>query len=172
MNLVRRLNALGKEVNARYESLNCGGCAVYAALVAEELVKLGVNVRGITASYCMMPGTDIDKVRPKIAKGNPQEWGDNGVYFGHVGLEFEHNGKLRHYDSNGVKAKGRRLMELPIYNGRLTPKELKTIAGTDEGWNRSFNRRHIPTIRRMVKAHMAKVDLTPSKGRRQASAAA
>jgi len=172
MNLVRRLNALGKEINARYENINCGGCAVYAALVAEELVKLGVNVRGITASYRMRADLDIDKVRPKITKGNPREWSDNGVFFGHVGLEFEHNGKLRHYDSNGVKAKGTRLMELPIYNGRLTPKELKTIAGTDEGWNTTFNRRHIPTIRRMVKEHMAKVDMSPSKGRRQAPAAA
>jgi hypothetical protein len=172
MNLVRHLNALGKEVNAAYRYINCGGCCVYASLVATELKKLGVEVHGIVGSWYAEPSKNIDNIRPLVKKGFPSEWGENGVYFGHVGLEFKIRGKVKHYDSNGVSAPKGKIMGLLLYDGRMLPKELKVLASTSEGWNTQFDRRHIPDIRQLVKKHMAKVDMTPGTGRRQPPAAA
>jgi hypothetical protein len=158
MSLVSQLNKLGKAVNKEYPNVNYGGCCVYAALVAEALLLHKVNVRGIVASreaHYFNIYNSIDDIRPHIKHHTLDRWQDNGVDFSHIGLEFEVNGKRRHYDSNGVKMARRHFDSMPIYTGRLQVYELVKLAGKAQGWNSCFNRRHIPKIRAMVQEYLA-----------------
>ncbi len=159
MNLIRRLNMLGKEINTSYPRINSGGCCVYASLVAEELIKLGVKVQGIVGYWNAKSEPSLDYIRPLIKTGTLSDWHDNGVNFSHVGLEFIHNGYTRHYDSNGVSFQRKKLMGFPLYDGRLLPKELRKLAASREGWNPYFNRRDIPDIRKLIAEHMSKVKI-------------
>jgi hypothetical protein len=158
MSLISQLNKLGKAVNWEYPNINYGGCCVYAALVAEALLLHKVNVRGIVASreaWDFNRYNSIDDIRPHIKHHTINRWQDNGVDFSHIGLEFEINGKLRHYDSTGVKRPARVFSNMPIYKGRLQVYELVKLAGKAQGWNTAFNRRHIPKIRAMVQDYLA-----------------
>ena len=158
MALIGQLNKLGKAVNEKYPNVNYGGCCVYAALVAEALLLHNVNVRGIVASrdaWEFNRYNSIDDIRPYIRYHTIDRWQDNGVDFSHIGLEFEVNGKLRHYDSNGVKRAARHFDNMPVYKGRLQVYELVKLASRAQGWNSYFNRRHIPKIRALVQEYLA-----------------
>jgi hypothetical protein len=158
MSLISKLNTLGKKVEEKYPNINYGGCAVYAALVAEALLLHKINSKGVVAAYGAKSFNDvqsIDDIRHYIKYHTLYHWENNGIQFNHVGLEFEINGKLRHYDTRGVKMAGKRLDYMPIYKGRLQIIELQKLASKAAGWNRSFNRRHIPAIRAMVQEQLA-----------------
>lgn len=149
------LNRLGKRVNALYPDINHGGCCVYAAIVADELDRLGVPARGIVATWTSDRGdTDIDEIRNYVECNNVAEWEENGVFFTHVGIEYNINGKIKHCDSNGVKDKGNILMSWAIYKGRLMIHELKQLARSGRDWNKSFDRKDIPAIRRLIKTEL------------------
>jgi len=158
MSLISKLNHLGKEVYNKYPNINYGGCCVYAALVAEALLLHKINAKGIVAAYCadqFNSVQSIDEIRPYIKYHTLYHWQNNGVEFNHIGLEFEINGKLRHYDTHGVKMARKEFDGMPIYRGRLQLHELQKLAGKRAGWNDSFNRRHIPAIRAMVQERLA-----------------
>jgi len=167
MGIVTKLNQLGNDVMERYPDLNKGGCCVYAAMIVAALKKHDITARGIVASYgARKPGwltTDIatiNKARKNIQKNTLQEWQENGISFAHVGVEFSINGVKKHYDSSGVRAAGRKLDDMPIYDGRLEYKELRAVAAKKDGWNTSFNRRDIPALRKLVKSRLS-VDNAP-----------
>jgi hypothetical protein len=162
MNITDKLDMLGEEVMRRYPWLNHGGCCVYAAMVVQALHKHNIKASGIVASwgaeYLNRTGITIDKVREGLKKNTHTEWNNNGVNFSHVGVEFEYRAKIRthryHYDSTGVKKAGKELDGMPIYAGRLTLEELRTLAGTKKGWNDTFDRKHIPELRKLVKSYL------------------
>lgn len=153
MSIIRKLNKLGRAVSERYPYINNGGCCVYAALVAEALIYHKINCSGIVASWDA-GDISIDEVRANVRKNALDEWEYNGVLFSHVGLEFEHNGRIRHYDTSGAKFAKKNFDGMKVYKGRLRIDELKKLASKRQGWNESFNRRHIPAIREMVKEYL------------------
>lgn len=150
------LNRIGRRVNFLFPNINYGGCCVFAAIVGTELKRLGISARGIVASYSNEVGnTNIDAARENVSENIPWKWEESGVCFTHVGVEYDINGTVKHYDSNGVKRKGSRLMHWEIYDGRLTVDELKELSRTGKGWNSRFTRKDIPAIRRLIKEEMA-----------------
>ncbi len=157
MSIVTKLNKLGKEVNTRYPTINAGGCCVYAALIVAALHKQGIIAHGIVAAWNNTGETNIDLVRKKIRSNTVGEWESKGVHFNHVGVEFSVDGKTKwkHYDSNGVYRKSSSLMDWPVYEGRLTLKELKDLAKCASGWNTRFDRNSIPALRKLVKTHLS-----------------
>lgn len=155
MDLKVKLNRLGKDVNKRFPYLNHGGCCVYAAMVVAELRKQKVPAVGIVASYGAEEGVSIDLARQAVQNNTLREWNDNGISFSHVGVEFDHNGVKKHYDSNGVHKVRKVLDHMPIYEGRLQYKELKELAERVEGWNPSFDRNIIPELRKIVKSYIS-----------------
>jgi hypothetical protein len=169
MEIVDKLNTLGKVVMARYPYINCGGCCVYAAMVAEELQKHGIDAKGIVAAYSAKElntnGVTLNSIRPGIKSNTLAEWNNHGVRFNHVGVEFvikkegKRTGTKKHYDSTGVKRATTELDYMPIYKGRLELADLKALARKRKGWNESFNRRSIPALRKLVKEHLG-VDST------------
>ena len=156
MNIIRCLNQLGKEVNSEFENINYGGCAIFASLVGKRLEELGVGVSGITTGSCpWQPKISVDQARAKITHpGRKMQWIANGINFFHVGLCFKHNGKKYHYDSNGAHRPEKTLGGAVIFDGVLFLSEVIAIAREHAGWNKSFNRRSVPAIRRLVYDHL------------------
>ncbi len=151
LDVVTTLNNVGREVYSNYRRINNGGCCVYAALIVEQLQKLGIRSCGIVGSY-NAEYVSLAKARECVKdKKNTKEWNANGVQFMHVGVEFFLDGKRYHYDTAGVHPAAKELDGLKIYRGRLRIEELKALAGTKKGWNPTFNRTSIPAIRKMVK---------------------
>jgi hypothetical protein len=154
MDLLYVLDTLGQRINRWYESINAGGCCVYAAIIGAELEKRGIETRIIVAAYGAK--NNIEEVKNKLKNpGNMQEWEDNNVWFNHVGVEFKYNDIWYHYDSDGTHRKRAMLKEFKIYPGRLAPAEAWTVACDENGWNDSFNRRQIPSLKRHVKKYLA-----------------
>ena len=154
MDLIESLNTLGQRINRWYPEINEGGCCVYASLIGEELRKRGIEVRIIVAAWGA--NKNLDKVRPRLMKTDRKvEWNDNDVYFNHVGVEFRHKGKTFHYDSNGVNPKSKKLKSYVVYPGRLSVDEAKLLAAEPEGWNDSFGRSKIPSLKRHVRSYLA-----------------
>lgn len=154
MDLNETLDALGRRINRWYPEINEGGCCVYASLIGEELRKRGIEVRIIVAAWGA--NKNLDKVRTKLNNANRKvEWNDNDVYFNHVGVEFKYKGRTYHYDSDGVKPKSKKLKSFMVYPGRLSVDEATLLAAEPEGWNDSFERRKIPTLKRHIRSYLA-----------------
>lgn len=165
MNLIDRLNALAKVVNYNIPRVNEGGCAVFASHVAYQL-KYGHNLNHVvlrSGSWMNDDDRSIDDVRQHIpSNATTEEWNDNGVYFGHVIVEFTYKKKKYHYDSHAgvITAKGRKktaLDGLPLYDGHLSVEEGMQISSHQEGWNRSFSRRNIPKMIKMIHEHLSPI---------------
>jgi hypothetical protein len=163
MNIITKMDLLGKEVLRRYPAINYGGCCVYAAMIVSALHKHKIKASGIVASYSAnslnAAGSSIDAVRSNITKNTQDEWNKNGVSFSHVGVEFEHKALIRtvkrHYDANGCHPVSSGLDGMTIYKGRLTLGELRVLAGTRKGWNNMFDRKDIPELRKLVNSYLA-----------------
>jgi hypothetical protein len=149
MDFLRHLEEFGNRVEALYPDINRGGCCVFASLVGQHLehffptrVRVGDN----------MYNEDINAVRPNIKQNTVKEWNANGVYFGHVILELDVDGKSIHFDTTGIIDAGptMTLNCFDIMPGHLSVQEATELAAHQDGWNKSFNRRHIRTIKGMV----------------------
>lgn len=156
MDIERKLNHLGRMVYQTYPHINLGGCCVFAAIVAEELIKHDIQAVGIVAAWSAgRHSATIDKARINIRKNTINEWKDNGIALNHVGLEFKIKGKKKHYDTNGIIPALKEFDSMPIYKGRLQLGELKALAAKRSGWNETFSRRNIPALRQLIKEHLA-----------------
>lgn len=154
MELLAQLNSLGIDVNCKYTYINNGGCAVYAAIVGKALQDMGVNVKVLVAGSWWGNNGHVDKARENVKHiGKKEEWRKNNISFGHVGLEFFWKRKKYHYDSNGCHKPAKKLDGATIFPGRMTVEECIAIAKEARGWNTSFDRKHIPALRRMVAKH-------------------
>lgn len=154
IDLIGELNSLGMDVNCKFKQINYGGCGVYAALVGKALQDMNVKVKVLLAGAWHGCDSHVDEARKFVKNvGRKRQWCDNGVSFGHVGLEFYWKGRKYHYDSNGCHKPEKSLDGCLIYKGRLTVEECIAVAREREGWNESFNRRGLPTLRKMVKDH-------------------
>lgn len=149
MNLILQLNRLGKEINNQFPDINRGGCCVFASIIIRALKKQNINAVGFVCSFDAY--ADIDTARANISENTVKEWNSQCIEFYHVGVEFEYNCRLRHYDSNGVVVANERTFDkYQIYKGRLTQNEVDLLASRKDGWNPSFNRNNIAKIRALV----------------------
>lgn len=156
MKSLLQLQAFGVKILEKYPKINEGGCAVFAALMANELVKFYPVTVLVSDTY---GGVDnIDEVRSAVSCNTVYEWNDNGLYFGHVFLEITHDNKKYHFDAGNLCSADERDPSLgfPIIPGCLTLKEVNELADCDMGWNSSFNRDNIPQLKLKVKTFFAK----------------
>lgn len=168
MNLINILNKLGKKIENKYEDINSGGCCFFAARVGQELVKLGIPTKIVVASDIIdyESGEEIvsiDDIRPHIVDNSLFEWNNNDIMFGHVGIEFQHEGKSYLYDTGGVKRWNGFLTccgePYYLYPGYLTVEEASELADS-EGWNDMFNRDDIPAIVKEIKKYFEELAIT------------
>lgn len=156
--VVKMLNDLAWKADTKIDYLNWGGCGVFAALVGRKLQDAGIPVGVVCGSWRHNGDkADVERARSNVAeKWDAEEWNANGVYFGHVGLEVEIDGKLYHYDSKqGVKPAGKEIDGLPIAKGRVTIEEMELLAGESLNWNSDFNRKQIPKLTKLVEKAFA-----------------
>lgn len=138
-----------------HENINCGGCGIFAYLVAEKLQNLGLDVEIVTPVDSW--SVAANRVRHRIK--NPvdaHEWSDNGLSRAHLAVRFKtKTGNIYTYDSEtlykGGSLFGKRLYRTNRRFGTgLTIKETKAMCKRVEGWNREFNRTEVPEIRRKI----------------------
>jgi len=154
--LIKSLNKLGKRIEKSIDNTNYGGCCVVAVEIAKYL-KQHVPVK-IRVSYQHIDEEDMDEpldaVHERVnGSNNAWDWNDWGVSFGHVFVEFEHEGKRYFVDSSGVKKASAKdpTFKWPVYKGHVPLSTAKKLVANRENWNSSFNRRQIPSIRKMVR---------------------
>lgn len=153
-NVIDNLNSLAAKLRDNFSDINYGGCGVVAAMVATRLSNRGVPVLVRVAndrrSLTQIRQGILKKMRTKRLP-TKSEWNCAGVCFGHVVVEFEHDGEKYHFDSNGVvKASSNDpTFGSPIMEGHLSVSEAKKIAREDS-WNSDFDRDQIPDMRDTV----------------------
>jgi hypothetical protein len=130
-----------------------GGCAVFASIIApylNELLPVKVKVLNDDTTISLGFAREIG-LQTRDATG----WYKNGVEFYHVVLEFKINGVKYYYDSDGVYEWKHPYVgthpNVKMYKGELTVDEVKSIARTSIGWNKTFPRESIPRLRKIAK---------------------
>lgn len=147
MNLINLLNRMGSAVRSEEPNINRGGCCVFASRAAQLLEFLGIPARVFTTDWAADGRkVSVDHARKEVKHPNrPNSWGEHGVYFCHVGVEFDYEGRTYHYDVDGcrvVKKVNRpKFKGIPIYTGRLSTKEAYDLAQWARGWNTMFPRK-------------------------------
>lgn len=166
MSLNVYLKRLGQRVKSAHPFINYGGCCVFAALAGRALLKRGIKCKVIVTASDAYQHLDI--VKAQLADtGDVEEWNRNDVWFNHVALEFERNGKIYHYDTDGVVAAADNYFKGgEIYPGRLSIKEATALASRQAGWNCAFNRKQIPTLHRTI-THFFNKTMPKQIGRQQ-----
>lgn len=148
--LRKRLNKLGKKANRLTKNLNCGGCCVFASLVARALEQLRVPHEGVVS----LSWGDLDSQRP-MNNLDARAWYERDVHFRHVGLRVYYEGEAWLFDSNGVtEADEAHLSYFPLSKGTLSDEELHCLAGEPVLWNPMFQRTLIPKLQALVDEHL------------------
>lgn len=155
------LKAIQKECTKNIYDLNSGGCGVFAHLVCKQLVLIGIEAEVITTA-------SKRKYSPKNVKGNDwnkrekascEVWDSNGLDRSHVGVRFKYNGVVFTYDSVklrmgsksfGVYGDGKWKCNYPFGEG-MSYKEMKKLVDDVPYWNPEFDRKQIPTVKKIVK---------------------
>lgn len=148
MNLKALVNNIQKSVNG-VNNLNCGGCGVFAALVAKRLNKMGIPavVRIGDYSADVNPKLLIDTIKSNNSF-NTKILKRNGIKFDHFIVEITHNRRKYHLDSdffhlaNPITTN----YNTQLYEGFLTPFQAMILAKDKYAWNRAFNRKQIPAM--------------------------
>lgn len=154
-NIIDSLNALGAEANDRFPDLNCGGCCVFAQLVADKLAERGIEAHGIVAMSDWEDAPSIDAARSNVEDvSDGWEWNDNGIEFNHVGVSFAYEGTEYHYDSNGAHEPHGDLSGWGVVPGYLSRYELFALAGKPHNWSIWFDRGRIPELKALVEEYL------------------
>jgi hypothetical protein len=158
--LVEALENLGAEVSRNVDRLNCGGCGVYAWLVAKALDALGIKTEVVATNMGWGDLVDLNEVREQIAAnmlnlGSKRHWEQLGAQFAHVGVRIKVGKKYYVADANSVNPGKTRLCNWKVYKGAYTLEEAEAFAKEARGWNDWFDRGQIPTIRKIVNKHLS-----------------
>lgn len=158
--IVEALENLGADVSRNVEALNCGGCGVYAWLVAEALHALGIKTEVVATNMGYGDLVDLNEVREAISAlqlniGSKRHWEQLGAQFAHVGVRIKVGRKYYVADANAVNPGKSRLSNWKVYKGAYTLEEAEAFAKEKRGWNDWFDRSQIPTIRKLVNKHLS-----------------
>lgn len=153
MELIYQLNKLAAEMQDITKYINYGGCCVVAAAVAPLLKKQVPTKIRVAAHEWYYENINLKEAMKKVNReliDDCYQWNDNGVYFGHVYLEFEYNGITYYFDSDGVSLTPPIEEVFRTYEGNLTHTAARKLASNSSNWNSVFPRSTIPDIRRAV----------------------
>ena len=150
----RVLERIADDVADNIENINCGGCAVYAVELAKRLDAIGItNYKIRTYGYSGSEKTNVSTVERKVFNTNlpkyTEDWGDNGVYFSHVRLEW--NGKV--WDAEGATSSRKAGEWNYCYyrqRGHISRKAIEKLLPLQCNWNSMFNRRQVPKLKRIM----------------------
>ncbi len=149
------IRALGRQLIREFPFLDCGGCAVYAAILGEQLELIGAEDVSVWVSALedYIGLIDIDAVRDRIADtGSIRAWGREGVEFVHLGVEYTWECETWHADSKKLeRIDFDQDLSWLVYDGRLTLSETRKLSRQSKGWNPMFDRTLIPALEASVR---------------------
>lgn len=154
--LFKILRDLQAYMQDHHEYVNYGGCCVYAAMIAEKLQGLGLEVEVVTPvmGRWYQNASVVRKLVKNVALKH--DWNDNGLSTNHVAVRFKTRaGNVYTYDSDALIRGstffgGQMDRTDPKFGTGLTVQEAKAFASKQDGWNRTFDRKQIPTIQKAV----------------------
>jgi hypothetical protein len=158
--LIEMLEELTEELYHYDSHIDWGGCCVMAGILGEK-VKQHTLVR-IAVKESMLATNTNNRCNPlheaRINTGNYKvsDWHKYGVTFGHVWLEFMHEGKWYGVDASDGVWEDENTGKFPDY---LSVKEAQALGADAEGWNTSFNRNNIPGLQAIVDRHFDKFSM-------------
>ena len=129
------------------ESLNNGGCGVFAAIAAKRLHRLGVEAVVKVASYNAEYDRNLLLNALKDGATTKEDFSQRDVDFDHVWVEVKWKGEQWHFDSNNFhRAKNRCcLIGAPFFKGSLNPFLALSVARSRK-WCSRFDRKNIPRM--------------------------
>jgi hypothetical protein len=134
------------------DDLNCGGCGVFAAIVAKRFNKIGIPaVVRIGAWNAPSNSNAVKDTYSQYSRPKQSHFRSNGVSFDHLIVEIPFGGNIYHMDSicfHSAEPKTR-TCSAPIYDGNLDVATALRIAKTKD-WNRCFDRKQIPNLIKSV----------------------
>lgn len=150
--VIKKLDLFMGEIESKYPDINCGGCCVFAALIGKYLEKQGIPVRIRAASMDGDNGANLTEIRKEIRRNNIFVWENYGVEFNHVIVEFDYKGETYHCDATGVHYEDSVDPAFGWYlqDGYISVKDAAELAKAKSGWNPTFDRKLIPSLRKMV----------------------
>ena len=146
----KKVNNILENASNKYRRINWGGCGFMAAIIAQHLAPI-VDDINIVCYSGWSANTNIDAVRSQVKINSMDGWEGVGVGFGHVWVEFKWKNKWYAIDCEGIIS--RALMRHKWGNpggGSFTLKEIKAISNNRSGWNDSFNRDQVPSMRNHI----------------------
>jgi hypothetical protein len=159
-----QLRELADKLNNNIADVNHGGCCCVAVEIAKHLRKIYPTKIRVSTDYDDYADTNVEDVAKWLADhGDGDAWNDNGIFFGHVVVEFKYKGRNYHIDTNGVKRAGAvdPTFGWILYPGELPYKAAKVLADQDSGvWNWTFNRDQIPKMRKIIDNFFKAAQLT------------
>jgi len=159
MSLLDTLTALGDKIQRRYHYVNQGGCCIVAAAIANHLSDI-VPTRIVVLDRFDYDIKDI-KQNNNNKKLSINEYCRNRVFFNHVVVEFDYDGKQWTVDSTGVYITNQ-YYDVNRYGDPhygFTVNEAYHLANQSD-WNPIFDRDQIPGIRQMIGKHLSKYKST------------
>lgn len=155
------LNAIASEVQSDIHYINNGGCAVYAVELAKRLDAIGFSDYKIRTYGCGGRNVNVATVEKKVFNTNlptkTSEWNANDVYFSHVRLEWR--GMV--WDAEGaVNSRKARVWEMFYVRqkGHISRKAMEMLTKLQSNWNRMFDRRQVPKLKRIMDKHFASLE--------------
>jgi hypothetical protein len=148
---IKKLKILSARLNRLAPNINKGGCGVVASLIAPYIsMYYPTIVRALDDSEI----ADLNQVRPRIKSTSLSAWNAKGVHFGHIMLELKVGDVSYWYDtislSKHVPPKQLGDHVLLPHTGFLTYEEVRSISSRGGGWNKRFNRDHIPALKTCI----------------------
>ena len=149
-----QLRELAAALDRHIRKPNHGGCCVVAVEIAKYLRDIYPTKIRVATDFDEFADHDVNDAAERVYDhADGEEWNDNGIYFGHVVVEFKYKGRKYHMDTNGVK----RATDVDptfgwiLYPGELPFKSAKLLAQQDDGvWNHTFDRKQIPKMRMLI----------------------
>ena len=146
----KEVNKILEFADTNYIRINWGGCGFMAAIIAQHLTPIVDEIKIVSYSS-WSSNTNIDAVRSQVNDNSMSGWEEFGVGFGHVWVEFKWRNKWYAVDCEGIKSQA--VMRHKWGNpggGSFTLKEIKAISNNRGGWNSSFNRDQVPSMRNVM----------------------
>lgn len=174
MKIRKSLVKLGEKLEGKFKNINWGGCCVVAALVGKELGKLGLEYKIRVATSTISKNT-LDELVPMLEiYKEPLErltqYEKNGVNFWHVFLEVTDSKEHFFWDTGNCGnntskfSSGREDLAdgefSGVLPGNLPLSEARDFAQEPEAWNKTFNRKQIPKMKKMIKEHFKELAQT------------
>lgn len=128
--------------------LNCGGCGVFAALVAKRLNRIGIPaVVRVGAWSANQHPSAIRDTYHKNSRPKQADFWMNCVSFDHLIVEIPFGGQIFHMDSECFHPAESvtRTCNAPLFPDPLDIHTALRIA-KDKGWNHRFNRKQISSM--------------------------